>query len=160
MRMALNSHIARGRADAVVVVYYLIAMKHPYEGLSTGSGPGGRRSASRSRTATSNRFRSSQDTETPPDQGASSADQVKDKKRKFLELLEEIEEEDEEEEEKARYASSNGPKGWDEYRKIHGQSTLGSSVSKELRIASRAYEDIRVFKVSWCIPDGFRGTQS
>lgn len=151
MRMTLNSHIAGGRADTVVVVYYLIAMKHPYEGLSTGSGPGGRVSASRSRTATTNKSRSSQDTERPLAQDGSSTDQAKDKKRKFLDLLEEIEEEDEEEDEKARYASSNGPKGWDEYRKIHGQSTLGSSVSKESRIASRAYEDIRVFKVSCCL---------
>lgn len=118
-----------------MVLYHLIAMDHPYQGLSSGQ-----RSKSRQTTALSNKASAQHGTQDTNGGGT---------KRKFLELLDDVDEEDEEDDAEERYATAKASKGWDEYRKIHGERMLGGSDSDEMRMTSRAYEDIKVFKVSF-----------
>lgn len=47
-----------------------------------------------------------------------------------------------------KYAVRPAGYSWDEYRKTHGQGTVGGGVSDELKATSRTLEDIKVFVVS------------
>ena len=49
---------------------------------------------------------------------------------------------------KDKYAVRPAGYSWDDYRKTHGEGTVGGSESDDAKAASRALEDIKSFAVS------------
>jgi hypothetical protein len=151
------------------VVYHLIAMKHPFRDeyepssfsatqdsrsrtVKTDQTSRGKKGRGKGREPESeesiNQFpiqQSQSQTQTPQEILAAT-------KRKFMEM--DIDDEDEDDEE--RYSTQNGSKGWAEYRKIHGEGTVGAGESKEVRHAGNVLEEVKLFVVSHqssCISD-------
>jgi hypothetical protein len=119
------------RGWLAAVVYHLIAMEHPYMGLSTKDC----RSKSMSRQPTTMHRDPEMDNE----------------KRKFLEIMDDIEEEDDEEADDYSNAKSTA-KSWAEYRLQQGEKTLGGANTEEQNLANRTFEDVNIFKVScYCL---------
>jgi hypothetical protein len=125
------------------VIYYLISFRHPYTGLSD---------EERSRTPV-NRFKTIK-----PEQGREqesitqfttqgySPNAEFDSKRKFSEI------DDEEEEDgdcqSLHYSCHSSGKSWAEYRKMHGERTIGGKEDDEMRLVARSIDDIKVFAVN------------
>jgi hypothetical protein len=158
------------------VVYHLIAMKHPfrdeYEPSShsatqdsrsrtvktnqngggtkgKGKGKGQGRGREPESEESINQFPTQQSQSQTQTQQSQSQTQTQQEelgatKRKFMEM--DIDDEDEDDEE--RYSTQNGSKGWAEYRKIHGEGTVGAGESKEVRHARNVLEEVKLFVVS------------
>jgi hypothetical protein len=84
----------------------------------------------------------------PTQQSDTGKEEVAATKRKFMEM--DIDDEDEVDEE--RYSTQNASKGWAEYRKIHGEGTVGAGDSKEVRHAGNVLEEVKLFVVSLSEP--------
>jgi hypothetical protein len=140
------------------VVYHLIAMKHPFRDEYEPSSFSATQD-SRSRTVKAKndvgkkgkgkgkgREPESQESinQFPTQQSDAGKEEVAATKRKFMEM--DIDDEDEDDEE--RYSTQNGSKGWAEYRKIHGEGTVGAGESAEVRHAGNVLEEVKLFVVS------------
>jgi hypothetical protein len=143
-------------------MYHLIAAQHPYTEISK---------PARSITAKPRRGKKIKiETQnaidqfpTQPDAQSQSQEETNKSKRKLLEM--EVESEEDEDYSirappdkgwvgysgvgsKSKYAVRPAGYSWDEFRETHGAGTVGCSESDDMRIASRALEDIKVFVVS------------
>ena len=148
------------RADWVVVVYHLIAFKHPFRGNSepsslstihdiksgndnTKNGRGKKRQGK----GVEREIETQETINQFPTQDQSTLGQgmaPTKTKRKFMEL--DVDEEDGDDAQ--RYSTQNASKGWEEYRKIHGEGTVGAGESNERRAAGRVLEEVKLFFVS------------
>jgi len=170
---ALGGEFLQGREEGnthgVVVIYHLIAIQHPYAAGrdSTSYTPSTRsvtvKAKARKGKATQedaesiNQFTQTQIQEESGRKG----------KRKFLAMEIDIDSEEEDEYSvhphgvkgwaeirggggvnEKKYTARPAGYSWDEYRKTHGQGTVGSGDTDEQRAASRALEDVKSFVVS------------
>jgi hypothetical protein len=150
-----------------VVIYHLISMRHPYSGADD------RSTSTKPTRATIKSRRGKKKTEP---EGIETIDQFQTQtqtqeesstrsKRKYLEM--EINSEEDEEYSvrqvngwvgysgigpKDKYAVRPAGYSWDEYRKTHGEGTVGGSESDDVKAASRALVDIKSFAVSILFP--------
>ena len=60
----------------------------------------------------------------------------------------ELDVDEENEDDDQHYSTHNASKGWEEYRKIHGEGTVGAGESNERRAAGRVLEEVKLFVVS------------
>jgi hypothetical protein len=125
------------------VIYYLISFRHPYTGLSDEGRS--RTPVHRSKTIKPEQGRDQESITQFPTQ-ESSQDAKSNRKRKFSEI------DDEEEEDgnchSLHYSCHSSGKSWAEYRKMHGERTIGGREDDEMRLVARSIEDIKVFAVN------------
>jgi hypothetical protein len=155
------------------VVYHLITMIHPYSGeansnstvptRSTTMKPSKGKSRVKQETQeTIDQFPTQTQTQTQEESSTSTSKT----KRKLEEMNIDMENDDSEDDEdysvhshtakgyeehrgrgKEKYAVRPAGYSWDDYRKTHGQGTVGSGETVEMKAASRALEDIKWFTV-------------
>jgi hypothetical protein len=146
-----------------VVIYHLISMRHPYSAGSDSNTPTqparsttkprrGKKDTKPESIETIDQFQ----TQTQTEEESSTRS-----KRKYAEM--EIQSEEDEDYSvrqvngwvgysgiglKDKYAVRPAGYSWDEYRKTHGEGTVGGSESDDVKAASRALVDIKSFAVS------------
>lgn len=145
-------------------MYHLVAAQHPYTEISKPA----RSITAKPRRGKAKKIETQETIDQFPTQTQSqSQEETSKSKRKLLEI--EVESEEDEDYSirappdkgwvgysgvgsKSKYAVRPAGYSWDEFRETHGDGTVGGSESDDMRIASRALEDIKVFVVSELFP--------
>jgi len=152
-----------------VVIYQLISVHHPYAAADDAKS---KSSIFPTRSEMRAKGRPRKETQETKDQFPTQEESSSRSKRKVEEL--EIESEEDEDYtvqppsnskswvgysgigKQDKYAVRPAGYSWDDYRKTHGEGTVGGSDSETMRAASRALEDIKAFVVSSTVGDAVR----